>query len=246
MSGRRRFFEARLLRCLGLLLTLALVLAAVQPAAYAAALQRGSSGDDVIKLQKKLKNWGYYSGSVDGVFGAGTEEAVKYFQRKNGLTPDGVVGSATAKALGLTLSGGGSSGGGSSGGSSGSSGGGSSSAGNGGDVYLLAKCVHGEARGESYKGQVAVASVILNRVKSSKFPNSIAGVIYQPGAFDVVSDGQINLSPGDSALKAAKDAMNGYDPTGGCIYYYNPSKTTNKWILSRPIIVTIGGHVFCK
>lgn len=230
---------AHLLRALSLLLALALVLIAVQPVAYAAALQRGSSGDDVIKLQKKLKNWGYYSGSVDGVFGGGTEEAVKYFQRKNGLTPDGVVGSATAKALGLTLSGG------SSGGSGSGSGGSSQSSGSG-DTYLLAKCVHGEARGESYKGQVAVAAVILNRVKSSKFPNSIAGVVYQPGAFDVVSDGQINLSPGDSALKAAKDAMNGYDPTGGCIYYYNPAKTTNKWIRSRPIIVSIGQHVFCK
>lgn len=219
-----------------LLLTLIIALAAVQSVAYAAALMRGSSGDDVIKLQKKLKSWGYYSGAVDGIFGGATEEAVQYFQRKNGLTPDGVVGSATAKALGLTLSGAS---------SGGSSSGGSSQSGSG-DAYLLAKCVYGEARGESYKGQAAVAAVILNRVKSSKFPNSVAGVVYQPGAFDVVSDGQINLSPNDTALKAAKDALNGYDPTGGCIYYYNPAKTTNKWILSRPIIVRIGQHVFCK
>ncbi len=228
------FHALRLMQWLCLFVTLVIVMVAVQPAAFAAALRRGSSGDDVIKLQKKLKNWGYYSGGVDGVFGSGTEKAVMYFQRKNGLTPDGVVGNATAKALGLTLSG------------SSSSGGGSSQSSASGDTYLLAKCIYGEARGESYKGQVAVASVILNRVKSSKFPNSIAGVVYQPGAFDVVSDGQINLSPNDSALKAAKDAMNGYDPTGGCIYYYNPAKTTNKWIRSRPIIVTIGQHVFCK
>ena len=240
MNGSQTTFcQKRLFAALVILLALVLALSALLPGAFAAALMRGSSGDDVIKLQKKLKNWGYYSGAVDGVFGSGTEEAVKYFQRKNGLTPDGVVGNATAKALGLTLSGGSSSG------SSGSSGGSSSGSG-GGDVQLLARCVYGEARGESYKGQAAVAAVILNRVKSSKFPNSIAGVIYQPGAFDVVGDGQINLSPNNSALKAAKDAMNGYDPTGGCIYYYNPAKTTNKWIRSRPIIVTIGQHVFCK
>ena len=236
-KGSRIFPERKLFEALCLLMAVILVLVSIQPIAFAAALRRGSSGDDVIKLQKKLKNWGYYNGSVDGVFGAGTEEAVMYFQRKNGLTADGVVGNATAKALGLTLSGG----------SSGSSSGGSSSSQSAsGDTYLLAKCVYGEARGESYKGQAAVAAVILNRVKSSSFPNSIAGVIYQPGAFDVVSDGQINLSPNDTALKAAKDAMNGYDPTGGCLYYYNPAKTTNKWIRSRPIIVTIGQHVFCK
>lgn len=223
-------------RWLCLLCAVMIVILSVQPAAQAAALRRGSSGDDVIKLQKKLKNWGYYSGAVDGVFGSGTEQAVMYFQRKNGLTPDGVVGAATAKALGLTLSGGSSSGS-SSGGSSGSV---------TGDTNLLARCVYGEARGESYKGQVAVAAVILNRVKSSSFPNSVAGVIYQPGAFSVVSDGQINLSPNDTAVKAVKDAMNGYDPTGGCIYYYNPAKTSNRWIRSRPIVTTIGRHVFCK
>ncbi len=226
------------IRIISLLAVAVMLFVCLQPATKAAALRVGSRGDDVIKLQKKLKNWGYYTGTVDGIFGAGTEKAVMYFQRKNGLTADGVVGAATAKALGLTLSG--------SSGSSGSSGGNSSSSTASGDTYLLARCVYGEARGESYKGQVAVAAVILNRVKSSKFPNSIAGVIYQPGAFSVVNDGQINLSPNDSALKAAKDAMNGYDPTGGCIYYYNPAKTSNKWIRSRPIILTIGQHVFCK
>ena len=236
MNSRQK--HAALKRLILMLSILLVVLLASEGISAAAALRRGDRGDDVISLQKKLKNWGYYNGTVDGVFGGKTEEAVISFQRKNGLTADGVVGANTAKALGMTLSGGSSSSGG---GSSESS----SSSGNG-DVYLLARCVYGESRGESYKGQVAVAAVILNRVASSSFPNSIAGVIYQPGAFSVVSDGQINLSPDDTALKAAKDAMNGWDPTGGCLYYYNPAKTKNAWIRSRPIITTIGGHVFCK
>jgi len=219
------------------LLVLVTVLMAVELPAQAAALRRGSRGDDVTTLQKKLRNWGYYSGSVDGVFGAQTEEAVKYFQRKNGLTPDGIVGQATAKALGMSLSGGS---------SSGSSSGGSSTSNSSGDVYLLARCIYGESRGEPYKGQVAVGAVIMNRVRSSSFPNSISGVIYQPGAFSVVDDGQINLSPNDSALRAARDALNGYDPTNGCLYYYNPDKTSNKWIWSRPVMLTIGRHRFCK
>ena len=201
----------------------------------AAVLKVGSSGEEVKTLQTKLKRWGYYNGSVDGKFGAQTQEAVQYFQRKNGLTADGVVGSATAKALGMSVSG-----------SSGSSGSGSSGSSGNNDVNLLARAVYGEARGESYKGQVAVAAVILNRVKSSDFPNSISGVVYQNGAFDVVADGQINLTPNDSAMKAARDAMNGYDPTNGCLYYYNPKTSTNKWMLSRPIAVTIGNHVFCR
>ncbi|MBQ3201803.1 MAG: spore cortex-lytic enzyme, partial [Clostridia bacterium] len=194
----------------------------------------GSRGEDVKKLQTKLKRWGYYDGSVDGIFGSGTEKAVKYFQRKNGLTADGIVGSATAKALGLILSG--------SGGSS-SSGGSSNASGN---LYLLARLVYGEARGEPYKGQVAVAAVVLNRMESSKFPNSMSGVIYQSGAFSVVDDGQINLSPDETAIKAARDAMNGWDPTNGCLYYYNPKKTTNKWMLSKPILMTIGNHAFFR
>ena len=220
------------------LTTFVLFMALTAPAA-AAAVRRGDSGELVTKIQKKLKNWGYYSGSVDGVFGSGTEKAVMLFQQKNGLTPDGVVGTATAKAMGITLSG--------STGSSGSQGSNSSGTNtSSGDVYLLARCIYGEARGETYKGQVAVGAVILNRVRSSSFPNSISGVIYQPGAFSVVSDGQIKLSPDNSAVKAAKDAMNGWDPTGGCLYYYNPKKTSNQWIRSRPIVTTIGEHVFCK
>ena len=219
------------------LLILITVLMAVELPAQAAALRRGSRGDDVTTLQKKLRNWGYYSGTVDGISGGQTEEAVKYFQRKNGLTPDGIVGQATAKALGMRLSGSS---------SGGSSSGGSATSNSSGDVYLLARCIYGEARGEPYKGQVAVGAVIMNRVRSSSFPNSISGVIYQPGAFSVVDDGQINLSPNDSALRAARDAMNGYDPTNGCLYYYNPDKTTNKWIWSRPVMLTIGRHRFCK
>lgn len=219
-----------------LVLAMTVLLCAVTPVSHAESLRRGSRGDLVTTLQKRLKTWGYYTGNVDGIFGSQTEQAVKYFQRKNGLAADGIVGPATAKAVGISLTGG------SSGGSSSSSGTGSSSS----DVYLLARCVYGEARGESYKGQVAVAAVVLNRVRSSSFPNTISGVIYQPGAFSVVADGQINLTPNDTALKAARDAMNGWDPTGGCLYYYNPAKTSNKWILSRPIMMRIGNHVFCK
>ncbi len=215
---------------------LALIMAlcfAVSGAAYAATvLKVGSSGSDVKTLQTKLKRWGYYTGSIDGVFGSGTKRAVVSFQKKNGLTADGVVGPATAKAMGMTLA-------------TSSSGSGSSSSGSG-DMYLLARLVYGEARGEPYKGQVAVAAVVLNRVRSSSFPNSISGVIYQSGAFSVVSDGQINLTPDSSALKAAQDAMNGWDPTNGCLYYYNPAKTTNKWMLSKPVLLVIGSHSFFK
>ena len=200
-------------------------------AANAAVLKRGSRGDEVVTLQKKLKQWGYYDGSVDGVFGAGTEKAVQYFQRKNGLVADGIVGTKTAAALGMTLSG------------SGQTAQVDSSSDR--NIRLLAACIYGESRGEPYKGQVAVGAVILNRVKSSKFPNSIAGVIYQPGAFDAVSDRQIDLGPNEAALRAARDAMNGYDPTYGCLYYYNPATTTNKWMLSKPVALRIGRHVFC-
>lgn len=195
----------------------------------AAVLKRGSRGTQVKQMQQKLKNWGYYTGDVDGIFGSKTESAVRYFQRKNGLTVDGIVGPATAKKLGMSLSSGSSSG----------------SASNSNDVYLLARAVYGESRGEPYEGQVAVAAVILNRVKSPSFPNTIAGVVYQSGAFDVVSDGQINLSPDSSALRAARDAMAGWDPTSGCIYYYNPRTATNQWIRSRPVMRVIGSHVFC-
>ena len=217
------------------LLALIVLLSVTLPAAADTVLKKGSRGDAVATLQKKLKQWGYYTGAVDGVFGRQTDAAVRYFQRKNGLKADGIVGQKTAAALGMSLTGSGKN----------TSGEGKNASGSG-DVYLLAQCIHGEARGEPYKGQVAIGAVVLNRVRSSAFPNSIAGVIYQKGAFSVVADGQINLSPNESALKAAKDAMNGWDPTGGCLYYYNPKKTSNAWILSRPIMLRIGEHVFCK
>ena len=189
----------------------------------------GSRGTEVRTIQEKLKRWGYYSGSVDGIYGSQTVSAVKKFQKKNGLTVDGIAGTQTLKAMGIT--------------SSSSS---SSSSNNSSNVNLLARVVYGEARGEPYTGQVAVAAVVLNRVKSSKFPNTISGVIYQNGAFDAVADGQINMTPDATAKKAAQDALNGWDPSYGAIYYFNPSTATNKWIWSRPMTVTIGKHRFCK
>ena len=200
--------------------------------ADAEVLKQGSTGAQVKTVQTKLKNWGYYTGSVDGIYGPKTVSAVKYFQRKNGLTQDGVVGAKTAAAMGITLS--------SSSTSTSSAGGSYSSS----DSYLLAKCIYAEARGEPYTGQVAVGAVILNRVRSSKFPNSIAGVIYQPYAFTCVSDGQINLTPDATAKKAAQDALNGWDPTGGCLYYYNPATATSSWIWSRTVMLSIGKHNF--
>ena len=191
----------------------------------------GSRGDEVKQIQTKLKRWGYYNGNVDGIFGSQTLEAVKYFQRKNGLTVDGIAGPATLKAMGIYNS---------------SNSGSSSSSNNSSNVNLLARLIYGEARGEPYTGQVAVGAVVMNRVKSSSFPNTISGVIYQSGAFDVVKDGQINLSPNSTAIKAAQDAINGWDPSYGAVYYFNPSTATNKWIWSRPMTVTIGRHRFCK
>ncbi len=196
-------------------------------------LKQGSRGETVKKIQQKLKRWGYYTGAVDGIFGAQTRKAVIYFQRKNGLTPDGIVGNKTLNALGISVSS--SSGSTSSGGVNGYS---------SSDIALLARLIHAEARGESYTGQVAVGAVVLNRVKSSSFPNTISGVIYQPYAFTCVQDGQINLSPNQTAMSAAKDAMNGWDPSYGSLYYYNPTVATSKWIFSRPTVITIGKHVF--
>ena len=195
--------------------------------AAAATLRQGSTGTLVKTVQTKLKNWGYYKGAVDGIYGAQTVAAVKYFQRSNGLVADGVVGAKTAAAMGISLSSGG--------------GGGYSSA----DEYLLARLIYGEARGEPYTGQVAVGAVVLNRVRSSKFPNTISGVVYQAGAFTAVSDGQINLTPNETAQKAARDALNGWDPTNGCLYYYNPKTATSAWIRSRTVNLVIGQHNFC-
>lgn len=222
----KRLLIVGMVAVLAVTLSVVCVLSSPQRA-EAASLRQGSTGTLVRTVQTRLKDWGYYTGSVDGVYGSKTVAAVKYFQRQNGLTQDGVVGPATAAAMGISLS------------SSGSSG--YSSA----DEYLLARCVYGEARGEPYVGQVAVAAVILNRVKSSSFPNTISGVIYQRGAFTAVSDGQINLTPNDTALKAARDAMSGWDPTNGCLYYYNPATATSAWIWSRQVNLVIGRHNFC-
>ena len=211
------------------------------PYVQTAVLKQGSNGGEVKELQRRLKEWGYYSGAVDGIYGKGTVEAVKAFQKKNGLVADGVAGIETYRALGMNDSvkvlenekkG--------SSNSSSSSGSNYTSS----DLYLLAKCIYAEARGESYTGQVAVGAVILNRVASSKFPNTISGVIYQKNAFTAVSDGQINLEPDKTAMNAASDAMNGWDPTYGCIYYYNPAVATSSWIFGRPTVTTIGKHVF--
>ncbi len=185
----------------------------------------GSQGQEVINIQTRLKNWGYYHYSVDGVYGWRTANAVKDFQRKHGLTADGIAGPATLAKIGLPT-------------------GSSSSYSN--DVNLLAMIINGEARGESYTGQVAVGAVVLNRVRHSSFPNTIAGVIYQPGAFTAVDDGQIHASIQSSCYTAARDALNGWDPSGGAIYYYNPATATSSWIWSRPVITQIGKHVFCK
>ena len=181
---------------------------------------------NVKTVQQKLKDLGYYKLAVDGKFGSGTTAAVKNFQKAKGLAADGIVGDKTAKALGITLSK-------------------TSAALSGGDLNLLARAVYSEARGEPYTGQVAVAAVVLNRVKSSKFPNTISGVVYQPYAFTAVADGQINLKPNDSAFKAAQDALNGWDPTNGCLYYYNPKTATSKWIWTLQVKLKIGNHNFC-
>lgn len=199
--------------------------------AQAAVLKQGSRGDSVKTVQQKLIRWGYLKGSADGIFGAKTKAAVIAFQKKNGLTADGIIGTRTAQALGISLSG-----------TTSSS---SSSPASSTDLNLLARVVYGEARGEPYTGQVAVAAVVLNRVRSSSFPNSVAGVVYQSGAFDCVSDGQINLTPNQSAYNAAKDALNGWDPTYGCLFYYNPRTATSKWMLSRTVKLSIGNHAFC-
>lgn len=205
---------------------------------YAAAdlYKKGSTGATVTEIQTRLKAWGYYTGAVDGTYGSATEKAVKFFQQSNGLTADGQAGSETLAALGLPTGGGSASGGGD---------GGSSGSGEG-DVDLLARLISAEARGEPYEGQVAVGAVVLNRVEHASFPNSISGVIYQSGAFSCLDDGQFDEPVAESAYRAAQDALNGWDPSSGAIYYFNPSTATSSWIWSRPVILTIGKHMFCS
>ena len=207
------------------ILIIALTVSCLLCMSVAALSRMGSTGGEVTAIQNALKKKGYYTGSVDGIFGSRTLSAVKKFQKDAGLTVDGIAGPKTLKALGV---------------SSGSSGFSSN------DYNLLARIISAEARGEPYLGQVAVGAVVLNRVEHPSFPDTVSGVIYQNGAFSCLNDGQFYKSVASSAYTAARDALNGLDPSGGAIYYYNPKTATSQWIRSRPIITTIGDHVFCK
>lgn len=233
MSKERK----KLILALALIFAVNIFIITMAQSAAADLYKKGSSGDTVTQIQTRLKEWGYYSGEVDGVYGSKTEQAVKYFQSTNGLSADGQVGNQTLAALGMTPTDSGSSG------ASGASGGGGDQS---GDLYLLARLISAEARGEPYIGQVAVGAVVLNRVDHASFPNSISDVIYQPEAFTCVSDGQFDEPIADSAYRAAQEALNGYDPSYGSIYYFNPSTATSSWIWSRPLIVEIGKHRFCS
>lgn len=227
----------RLRLALAVLLSVSMVLVALAPAVEAASYKKGSSGAMVTQIQTKLKSWGYYTGTVDGTYGSGTERAVRAFQQKNGLTVDGKAGDQTLAAMGLSAGSGNSGNSGNSGGSGGAS---------GSQVDLLARLISAEARGEPYSGQVAVGAVVLNRIKHPSFPNTLSGVIYQSGAFTCITDGQFNQPVAESAYRAARDALNGVDPSGGAIYYFNPSTATSSWIWSRPLITVIGKHRFCS
>lgn len=187
----------------------------------------GSRGAEVKEIQRRLKKWDYYSGDVDGIYGTKTKAAVVKFQKKNGLTADGIAGKKTLAKMGISSTN-------------------TNNSNTSSDLNLLAKVISAEARGESYTGQVAVGAVILNRVAHASFPDSISGVVYQKGAFSCMTDGQINTKTADSCYKAAQDAINGWDPSGGAIYYYNPKTAKSSWIRNRPVIITIGNHVFCR
>lgn len=227
MSSHKR----RLLAALALLFAVNIALILIAQTARAATYRQGSSGEQVRVIQDKLKRWGYYDGAVDGIFGSATEKAVRYFQRTNGLTEDGVVGKATLAALGMFNTGTGTS---------------SGAAAQDATVNLLARVISAEARGEPYVGQVAVGAVILNRVEHPSFPSTVAGVVYQPGAFSCMLDGQIDQPVAESCVRAAQEALNGSDPSGGAIYYFNPNTATSSWIWSRPLIKVIGNHRFCS
>ena len=213
-----------------LLVNILVVLAVAQPALPALS-RRGSRGEEVKQVQTVLKDRELYEGNIDGIYGSQTEKAVIQFQKQMGLTPDGIVGPKTLSAMGLGDV------------PSGVTGIGGYSA---NEVALLARIISAESRGEPYAGQVAVGAVILNRVAHPSFPNTLAGVIYQPGAFSCLDDGGVNAAVADSAYRAARDAINGSDPSGGALYYYNPAKATSQWIFSRPIITVIGQHRFCS
>ncbi len=186
----------------------------------------GSRGKEVEAIQKTLKEYGLFNTSVTGYYGTQTEAAVRRFQKARGLTVDGIAGPQTLKALGISI--------------------GTIPSATQANINLLARIISAEARGEPYEGQVAVGAVVLNRIEHPSFPDSLSGVIYQPGAFTAITDGQFNEPVADSSYKAARDALNGWDPSGGAIYYYAPAKTSNKWIRSRPVTKTIGTHLFCS
>ncbi len=224
MSKKRK----KLLLALAAVFAVNLLAIALITGAHADLYKRGASGATVTEIQRRLKAWGYYAGAVDGIYGSRTEAAVRYFQRKNGLSADGQVGDRTLAALGIPSVGSGSRGGSYD-----------------GDLQLLARIISAEARGEPYQGQVAVGAVVLNRVRHPSFPDTLSGVIYQTDAFTAVSDGQFDQPIAESAWRAAQEALNGSDPSGGALYYFNPATATSAWIWSRPLIVTIGNHRFC-
>ena len=216
----------KLILAVALIFAVNILIITLAQSADAALYKRGSSGATVTEIQTRLKSWGYYNGAVDGIYGSRTESAVKYFQRTNGLTADGQAGDKTLAALGIYEKP-------------------SSGSDSDGNVYLLARLISAEARGEPYVGQVAVGAVVLNRIDHPSFPNSLSGVVYQKGAFSCLDDGQFDQPISDSAYRAAREALNGADPTGGAIYYFNPATATSKWIWSRPQMLTIGSHIFC-
>lgn len=222
------FRHNRMVRMLALFLFIVTLLACWQLYNVTALSKYGSTGEEVTSIQTKLQELGYYKGNIDGIYGSGTKNAVIQFQKAKGLDADGIAGSKTLAALGIKSSGG------------------TSGKYTDSEISLLSRIISAEARGEPYEGQVAVGAVILNRIAHPSFPNTLSGVIYQPGAFSCLTDGQVNAPVYESAKKAARDAINGWDPSGGAIYYYNPAKSTNKWIFSRPVLTVIGSHRFCS
>ena len=227
------FSRRRLLAALAILFAVNIALILIAQSAQAVTYRQGATGEQVRVIQEKLKRWGYYDGAVDGIFGSATAKAVRYFQRTNGLAADGIVGKKTLAALGIFTT-------------TGTTASSTGAAAQDATVNLLARVISAEARGEPYAGQVAVGAVILNRVEHPSFPSTVAGVVYQPGAFTCMVDGQIDQPVAQSCVRAAQEALNGSDPSGGAIYYFNPNTATSSWIWSRPLIKVIGNHRFCS
>ena len=188
--------------------------------------QIGSSGAEVRAIQRLLKDYGLFNEEITGYYGTATERAVKRFQKANGISQTGIAGPQTLAAMGISI--------------------GEIPEATQANINLLARIISAEGRGETYEGQVAIGACILNRIEHPSFPDTLSGVIYQPGAFTAITDGQFNEPVADSSYRAARDAINGWDPSGGSIYYYNPDKTANAWIRTRPVIKRIGNHLFCS